>query len=201
MLELINHVPTHKQLQFYCFTNKQIGITASKIHGITNDFLTKHKSFEDQHESFLNFIGKDTLIIHNAEFDLGFINNELNLIGVKPLTNKIIDTVKLARNVLNTRTANLDYLCRRFDIDLSERNLHGALKDTLLLADVYLELVGGKQISMELGRKKEEEKINSNEKVNKNFNISKVEISKKEILLHKSLVGGIKNSLWEKINY
>ena len=99
---------------------------------------------------FLNFIKDDPLIIHNAKFDLGFLNNELNIIGKEPLRNKIIDTVSLARKVLNTRIANLDYLCRRFNIDLTKRKLHGALLDAQLLAEVYLELRGGKQITMDL---------------------------------------------------
>ena len=99
----------------------------------------------------------DILIIHNAEFDVGFINNELRIIGRTELKNPIIDTVLLARKKLNSRIVNLDYLCRRFSIDLIERNLHGALLDSQLLAEVYLELNGGKQISMNLSTKETKE--------------------------------------------
>ncbi len=141
-VELINHIATNKSLQFYCKVDKEISESAQKITGITNVFLKDKKSFSDNCERFLKFVNNDPLIIHNADFDIGFINNELALIGKPPLTNPVVDTVALARSVLNTRVANLDYLCRRFKIDLSERNLHGALLDSRLLAEVYLELKG-----------------------------------------------------------
>ena len=129
---------------------KKISEEASKIHGITNEFLKTHPTFKENANNLINFVKDDTLVIHNAAFDMGFINNELKIIGLPELKNKIIDTVSLARKNSNTRIANLDYLCRRFEIDLSERKLHGALLDSHLLAEVYLELNGGKQISMEL---------------------------------------------------
>ena len=110
----------------------------------------------------LHFLLIDILVIHNAEFDVGFINNELKLIGIKPITNKIIDTMLLARKKLNTRIANLDYLCRRFSINLNSRKLHGALLDCQLLAEVYLELMGGKQTSLNLS----EYKINNANPIN-----------------------------------
>ena len=132
---------------------------------------------------------------------MGFINNELKLLGAEPLKNKIIDTVSLARKTLSTRTANLDYLCKRFSIDLSERNLHGALLDAQLLAEVYLELIGGKQISMNLGDTKEKAKSLKKNNILVTQSIPKVELSKEEVLLHKKLTKEIKNSLWEKIDY
>ena len=112
------------------------------------------KTFFEQYLELLDFIKDDTLIIHNADFDIGFINNEFKIIGKEGLKNKVIDTVPLARKTLNTRIANLDYLCRYFNIDLSKRKLHGALLDAQLLAEVYLELKGGKQFSMDLATKK-----------------------------------------------
>jgi len=200
-VELINHISSENKLQFYCSTNKNIDEGATKIHGLTNDFLSNYSSFENQVGSFLDFIQNDTLIIHNAEFDMGFINNELKLLGAEPLKNKIIDTVSLARKTLSTRTANLDYLCKRFSIDLSERNLHGALLDAQLLAEVYLELIGGKQISMNLGDTKEKAKSLKKNNILVTQSIPKVELSKEEVLLHKKLTKEIKNSLWEKIDY
>ena len=200
-VELINHVSTTNNLQFYCSTNKIIDESAIKIHGLTNAFLNEYPPFKEHVKKFLAFIGNDPLIIHNAEFDLGFINNELMLLGIEPLKNKIIDTVSFARKKLNTRIANLDYLCRRFQIDLSERDLHGALLDSQLLAEVYLELMGGKQISMNLNITKENKNLPSKNNIKKTYLFSRVVLNDKDILLHKSLAKGIKDSLWKKFDY
>jgi len=200
-IELINHVPSGIYLQFYCSTNKIIDESATKIHGLTNAFLNEYPPFKEYVKKFLAFIGNDPLIIHNAEFDLGFINNELMLLGIEPLKNKIIDTVSFARKKLNTRIANLDYLCRRFQIDLSERDLHGALLDSQLLAEVYLELMGGKQISLNLNITKENKNLPSKNNIKKNYLFSRVVLNDKDTLLHKSLVKGIKDSLWKKFDY
>ena len=200
-VELINHVSTTNNLQFYCSTNKIIDESAIKIHGLTNAFLNEYPPFKEYVKKFLAFIGNDPLIIHNAEFDLGFINNELMLLGIEPLKNKIIDTVSFARKKLNTRIANLDYLCRRFQIDLSERDLHGALLDSQLLAEVYLELMGGKQISMNLNITKENKNLPSKNNIKKTYLFSRVVLNEKDTLLHKSLVKGIKDSLWKKFDY
>jgi len=200
-VELINHVSTTNNLQFYCSTNKIIDESAIKIHGLTNAFLNEYPPFKEYVKKFLAFIGNDPLIIHNAEFDLGFINNELILLGIEPLKNKIIDTVSFARKKLNTRIANLDYLCRRFQIDLSERDLHGALLDSQLLAEVYLELMGGKQISLNLNITKENKNLPAKKNIKKNYLFSRVVLNDKDTLLHKSLVKGIKDSLWKKFDY
>ena len=197
--ELINHVASEKNLQFYCSVDKRVSEDAIRISGLTNDFLNKHRPFEDNVERFLDFIQDDTLIIHNADFDVGFINNELRIIGKGPLKNKIIDTVGLARKTLNTRVANLDYLCRRFSIDLSERKLHGALLDTQLLAEVYLELIGGKQISLNLETSGALKNLNTNTFSNSKLVFSKISVTKDEVSQHKNLIKQIKNPLWEKL--
>ena len=200
-VEVINHVATKNTLQFYCRTNKKISTDAQKISGISNEFLKDKKNFSEQHLILLNFIKDDPLIIHNAEFDLGFLNNELNIIGKAPLRNKIIDTVSLARKVLNTRIANLDHLCRRFNIDLTKRKLHGALLDAHLLAEVYLELRGGKQIIMDL--KTEENKHQDFKKNNRLYKnkITLLNTSEEDITSHKLMVKSIKEALWNKYNY
>ena len=159
------------------------------------------KTFKEQCGLFLNFIKNDTLIIHNSGFDVGFINNELSLAGMPKLTNPVIDTVALARKTLNTRVANLDYLCRRFKVDLSERNLHGALLDSRLLAEVYLELKGGKQFSMNLSKKPQTNSDKVDIKENGLKKIIKIYPSEKEILLHKKMVDNIKEPFWKKYNY
>jgi len=200
-LELINHVATGKKLQFYCSTEKKIHEGAAKIHGLTNSFLRTHPSFKEQSTNFLDFIKNDILIIHNASFDVGFINNELRLIGLNPLKNKIIDTITLAKKNLNTRTANLDYLCRRFSINLSKRILHGALLDCELLAEVYLELIGGKQIALKLAEFKQNTEISTNNKKDTKPNINKIKVSEEEIKSHKSFVKNLKNAYWNKLDY
>ena len=200
-VELINHVPTGKNLQFYCSTDRKIGEDAVKIHGLTNEFLSKHSALKVHLKVFFDFIKNDTLIIHNAEFDVGFINNELKLIGAKPITNRIIDTMLFARKKLNTRITNLDYLCKRFSIDLSSRKLHGALLDCHLLAKVYLELLGGKQTSLNLSEFKKNNTSPTNKPPANNNNINKVKLTKEEIQSHKEVVKGIKNALWHKLDY
>ena len=186
-VELINHIPTGKNLQFYCSTDRKISEDAIKIHGLTNEFLNKYSAFKEHLNNFFNFIKNDNLIIHNAEFDMGFINNELKLIGAKPITNKIIDTMLLARKKLNTRITNLDYLCRRFSIDLSSRKLHGALLDCHLLAEVYLELLGGKQTSLNLLEFKKNNASPTNKPSTNNNKINKVKLTKEEIQSHKEV--------------
>ena len=185
-VELVNHIPTGNNLQFYCSTEKKIDENAIKVHGLTNAFLKKHPTFKENSNKFLEFIKNNDVIIHNADFDLGFINNELKLIGVGPIKNKIIDTVTLARKVLNTRIANLDYLCRRFSIDLRARKFHGALLDCQLLAEVYLELMGGKQTTLGFsGDIKERALITNNKNSLKTKTINKVRIDEEEIKSHK----------------
>ena len=200
-VELSNHVPTGKTLQFYCSVDKKINDEAVKIHGLTNDFLAPHPTFESQADVFLDFIRSDTLIIHNAEFDLGFINNELRILEKKQLKNKIIDTVSLARKTLNTRIANLDYLCRRFEIDLGKRSLHGALLDSHLLAEVYLELIGGKQISLNLTSATKNSVFYEEGSKDLPPVVLKINPSKEDILRHKKMTKQINRPLWEKINY
>ena len=199
-VELNNHIPTGKTLQFYCNPNREISDSAKSIVGLSDDFLSKQKNFKDNHESLLGFLKNDTLIIHNASFDLGFLNNELLLIGLPPIDNPIIDTVNLAREVLNTRIANLDYLCRRFNIDLSDRSFHGALLDSQLLASVYLELKGGKQFKMELSRQNNNEKNPTNTNTNKQ-KTKKIILNNNEFSAHKEMLKKIKNPIWKKFNY
>ena len=199
-VELNNYVPTGKTLQFYCKPDKEISEGAKSVVGISDEFLQDKKRFKEHHETFLDFIKNDTLIIHNADFDLGFLNKELYLIGLPPLQNSIIDTVPLAREVLNTRVANLDYLCRRFDIDLSDRSFHGALLDSQLLASVYLELRGGKQFSMQLDS--DEPKNKKNQSHNKNIiKTAEIELNNDELSAHKNMLKKLKNPIWNKFNY
>ena len=199
-VELKNYVPTGKTIQFYCKPDTSMSEEATKIVGITNSFLEKQKTFEENHKLLLDFIKDDTLVIHNADFDLGFINNELFLLGLPRLTNPVIDTVSLARQVLNTRIANLDYLCRRFNVDLSDRSFHGALLDSQLLASVYLELRGGKQFSMKLDEDKHSFKNSTISNTN-DQKTKEIKLSENDISAHKEMLKKIKNPIWNKFNY
>ncbi len=199
-VEMTNHVPTGNTLSFYCKVDKQISEEAEKITGISNAFLSDKKTFGEEHQRFLDFVQDDPLIIHNSSFDMGFINNELSLINKGPLKNEVVDTVALARKVLKSRTANLDYLCRHFDIDLSKRKLHGALLDAELLAEVYLELRGGKQFSMDLKNNKLEQTKTKQEPKNDAV-LVKIPCLEKDLKSHKLMVKSIKDPIWSKYEY
>ena len=200
-VELINHVSTTNNLQFYCSTNKIIDESATKIHGLTNAFLNEHPPFKDHVKKFLKFIGNDPIVIHNAEFDMGFINNELKLSNIDPLKNKVIDTVFLARKTLNTRIANLDYLCRRFSIDLSARKFHGALLDCQLLSEVYLELLGGRQTTLALKDSHNNEPDPKHGKEIQRGKVHRIQVSSEEIQKHKEFIANLNKPLWHKIDY
>jgi len=148
-VELMNHVPTGRVLHMYLNPERDVPADATAIHGLTAEFLAKHPTFAEVVDQFVNFIGDDMLVIHNAEFDIKFLNAELRTLGF-PLIQmrRVTDTVMMARRKFPGSPANLDALCRRFNIDLSARTLHGALLDSELLAEVYLELLGGRQHGM-----------------------------------------------------
>ncbi|HEY8963337.1 MAG TPA: DNA polymerase III subunit epsilon [Alphaproteobacteria bacterium] len=149
-VELENHVPTGKHLHLYLNPERDVPAEAVAVHGLTAEFLAKHPTFAEVVDQFVNFIGDDMLIIHNADFDVKFLNAELRTLGFPSINMKrVTDTVMMARRKFPGSPANLDALCRRFNIDLSARTLHGALLDSELLAEVYLELLGGRQHGME----------------------------------------------------
>lgn len=138
--------------QYQCYINPERDVpdTAFQVHGLSAEFLKKFKTFKDIVDDFLNFIGNDPLIIHNSEFDLNFINHHLMELSYPTLRNHVVDTVVMARTRFPNMPNSLDALCRRFNIDISERTQHGALKDSLLLAEVWRELNGGIQATLNL---------------------------------------------------
>lgn len=145
-VEMINHVATGEVFHVYVNPQRDMPEEAFAVHGLSEAFLKDHPLFADVVEDFLQFIGSDPLIIHNAQFDMGFLNAELERAGHPALSmDRAIDTVRMARQKFPGAQASLDALCRRFGIDNSNRELHGALLDARLLADVYLELKGGRQ--------------------------------------------------------
>ena len=151
-LELMHHLPTGKNLHIYINPERDIDDGAIAVHGLTNAFLSDKPLFAEIVDKFLSFIGDAPLVIHNASFDMGFINSELEKIQYPSLPmDRAIDTLAMARKKFPGAQANLDALCRRFAIDNSHRDLHGALVDADLLAGVYIELLGGRQPGLSLG--------------------------------------------------
>jgi len=151
-LELMHHLPTGKTLHIYINPERDIDDGAVAVHGLTSTFLSDKPLFAEIVDEFLSFIGDAPLVIHNASFDMGFINAELDKIQRPPLPmDRAIDTLAMARKKFPGAQANLDALCRRFEIDNSHRDLHGALVDADLLANVYVELLGGRQPGLSLG--------------------------------------------------
>lgn len=144
-VELMNHVATGRTYHVYLNPERDMPDEAFRVHGLSTDFLKDKPLFSQVVSEFLEFIAQDRLVIHNASFDIGFINAEMTRIGMKPLRNPVLDTVQMARKRFPGAPASLDALCRRFEIDNSNRTLHGALLDSELLAEVYLELLGGRQ--------------------------------------------------------
>lgn len=155
-IELFNHLPTGRTYQTYLNPDRDMPTAAFEVHGLSDEFLADKPRFAEVVDDFLDFIGPDDgapLVIHNAEFDMRFINAELTRLGRATLPlSRAIDTVRLARQRFPGAQASLDALCRRFGIDNSARTRHGALLDAELLAEVYLELVGGRQPGLVLGQ-------------------------------------------------
>ena len=152
-LELVNLVPTGNVYHVYINPERDMPEEAFNVHGLSESFLRDKQKFEEIAESFLTFIANDALIIHNARFDIGFLNAELRRLEMDELPiERAIDTLQMARRKYPGAQASLDALCRRFEIDNSGRDLHGALIDSDLLASVYLELIGGRQPGFELKR-------------------------------------------------
>jgi DNA polymerase-3 subunit epsilon len=148
-IELINHVPTGRSFQRYLNPERDMPASAFQIHGLSAEFLADKPRFAEVADDLLEFVGDAPLIIHNAEFDMKFINVELERNGKPTIPfGRAVDTVAMARKKFPGSPASLDALCKRFNIDNSNRTLHGALLDAQLLADVYLELMGGRQAGL-----------------------------------------------------
>jgi DNA polymerase III subunit epsilon len=164
-IELDNLVPTKNK--FHCFLNpeRKVSDKALEVHGYTDEFLAKQKKFSEVGEQFLDFIKDKRLIIHNAEFDLGHLNNELSIFGKKKISNEIIDTLILARNKFPGSPVSLDALCKRYRVDNSKRTQHTALIDCDLLAKVYINLIDQKEPTLNFQNQDQDGKENQNLKV------------------------------------
>lgn len=200
-IELVNHLATGNTYQQYINPGRDMPAEAFAVHGLSEEFLGDHPKFAEIADAFLDFIGEDTLVIHNAQFDMGFINAELARLdrAAIPMA-RAVDTVQMARKKFPGAQASLDALCRRFQIDNSNRTLHGALLDSELLAEVYLELIGGRQPDLELaGKTGAGAQTGSGEDVALPEGVRQPRphaASAEELAAHEKFVDGLKNPVW-----
>ena len=164
-IELDNLIPTKNKFHCYLNPERQVSEKALQVHGYTDEFLSKHKKFNEIAEQFLDFIKDKRLIIHNAEFDLAHINNELSILGEKKISNEIIDTLILARDKFPGSPVSLDALCKRYRVDNSKRTQHTALIDCDLLAKIYINLIDQKEPMLNFQNQEQEVKEKKNSSV------------------------------------
>jgi len=200
-VELINHVPTGKTYHQYINPEREVPEEVVKVHGLTTEYLKDFPVFADVAQDWIDFVGEDgVLVAHNAPFDMKFINYELKRLGYEEYPwNRVIDTLEIARSKFPGQRNSLDVLCKRFGVDNSARTLHGALLDAQLLAEVYLELLGGAEPTMDLSATKTQKQVQNNTGViqrifreSRHFTLSQEEIEKHREFLSKN----IKSPLW-----
>ncbi|MBL4589709.1 MAG: DNA polymerase III subunit epsilon [Alphaproteobacteria bacterium] len=201
-LEVENHVPTGKTYWQYINCERDVPEEAVAVHGITTEFLKDKPVFGEIVGDFLDFIGDSPMVIHNAEFDIKFLNHELKQLGFPQFKLKdAVDTLKIARKKFPGSPANLDALCRRFGIDNTAREYHGALLDAQLLAEVYLELNGGRQHGLAIDAEAKDGVLDATggAKAERNFREARVfEISKEEQKSHTEMLESLTNPIWKK---
>jgi DNA polymerase-3 subunit epsilon len=189
-IELENLIPTKNKFHCYLNPERKVSEKALEVHGYTDEFLATQKKFSDIGEQFLEFIKNKRLIIHNADFDLGHLNNELAILGKKKIENEIVDTLILARDKFPGSPVSLDALCKRYRVDNSRRTQHTALIDCDLLAKVYINLIDQKEPTLNF----QSEEVATNQKNNTNMNYYKkiVKPTDEELKKHREY---LKNSL------
>ena len=198
-MELSNFLLTGKTYHTFVNPKKESSASAREKHGIVDDFLKDKKLFREIVPDFLEFIKNSPIVAHNGlYFDIPFLNHELKSNNFNILKNPVVDTLVLAKKKFPTSPANLDALCRRFDIDLSIRKKHGALIDSKLLAKVYLELKGGQQPNLILNSKKEKKEQKEQIFEKKILKDRKFVLSNLEEKKHKEFIKKIKNPMWNE---
>ncbi len=202
-IELVNHLPTGRKFQRYLRPDRDIAPEAQAVHGLTAAFLADKPVFAEVVAELLEFLGDARLIIHNAEFDLKFLNAEFKALGFPALPlARAIDTVQMARRKFPGAPASLDALCQRFSINNAHRTLHGALLDAELLSEVYLELIGGRQshLSLEVEASAPGVAAGSGIQVNVRARPGRTPrldaASEAELAAHAALLAKLKNPLW-----
>ena len=189
-IELDNLIPTKNKFHCYLNPERKVSEKALEVHGYTDEFLAGQKKFKDIGDLFLEFIKDKRLIIHNADFDLGHLNNELAILGKKKINNEIIDTLILARDKFPGSPVSLDALCKRYRVDNSKRTQHTALIDCDLLAKVYINLIDQKEPTLNFISQDDEKSNNNN--FNTPYYKKIVRPTEKELEKHKSY---LKNNL------
>ena len=182
-IELDNLIPTNNKFHYYLNPERKVSEKALEVHGYTDEFLAKQKKFNEIGEQFLEFIKDKRLIIHNAEFDLGHLNNELSILGKRKINNEVLDTLILARDKFPGSPVSLDALCKRYRIDNSKRTQHTALIDCDLLAKVYINLIDQKEPSLNF--QSQEDDINKDKNLNISYYKKVVMPTDSEIKKHK----------------
>ncbi len=201
-VELINHMPTGKGYHIYLNPERDMPKEAEAVHGLSNAFLKDKPLFKSQLKAFLDFIGDATLVIHNAGFDMSFINAELGYCNTLAISSDcVIDTLTLARRAHPMGPNSLDALCKRYGVDNSKRTKHGALLDAELLADVYLEMIGGKQTSFGLSEIKSKTAISPAlypTRIGQRGKALPSRLSEIEIMAHEKAIASLGNAaLWK----
>jgi len=182
-IELDNLIPTNNKFHCYLNPERKVSEKALEVHGYTDEFLANQKKFSDVGEQFLEFIKGKRLVIHNADFDIGHLNNELAILGKKKLDNEIIDTLILARDKFPGSPVSLDALCKRYRIDNSERTQHTALIDCDLLAKVYINLIDQKEPTLNL--QSQDQDMKEGNDLNVNYFKKVIKPTEDEIIKHK----------------
>ena len=182
-IELENLIPTKKKFHFYLNPERKVSEQAFQIHGYSDEFLSKQIKFSEICQKFLDFIKDKRLIIHNAEFDLSHLNNELSLLGESAISNEVVDTLILARNKFPGSSVSLDALCKRYRIDNSKRVQHTALIDCDLLAKVYVNLIDQKEPTLNF---KNNNEIQTNNNLDNQYFKKVIKPSNEEIENHKN---------------
>ena len=198
-VELMNHVPTGRVWHKYINPEREIDAGAVAVHGITNEKVKNCPTFGELVGEFVDFVGDAKLVIHNAEFDIKFLNAEMKPYGFKPFkVSDAVDTVLVARAKYPGQPANLDALCRRFNIDLSDRDFHGALLDAQLLSKVYLELMGGRQHGLGLtSTGRGGDIFSTNIKIDRPYREPRVfKPSETELAAHAAMLENLKDNIW-----
>ncbi len=185
-IELKDLIPTNKKFHYYLNPERKVSDEAFKIHGYTDEFLSNQKKFSQVVDEFLKFIDGKRLVIHNAEFDISHINNELSLLGKNKIKEQVIDTLKVARGKFPGSSTSLDALCKRFNIDNSKREKHNAIIDCELLSKVYINLLDQREPKFELKVESDVGELASTTKIIYNKKIIKP--TDLELKLHKEFL-------------